>query len=44
MASLRELQAQEHGAEFIIGAGIDKLEEYCQLALRTPPYLLSVGE
>jgi hypothetical protein len=44
MTSLRMLQTQEDSAEFIIGAGIDKLEEYCQLALRTPAYLLSVGE
>ena len=44
MTSLRDLQLEEDGAEFIISAGIDKLEEYCHLALKTPAYLLSVGE
>ena len=44
MASLMDLQTSELGAEFIIRAGIDKLEQYHRQALRTPAYLVSVGE
>ena len=44
MASLMDLQTSELGAEFIIKAGIDKLEQYHRQALRTPAYLVSVGE
>jgi hypothetical protein len=38
------LQIQEDRAEFIIEAGLDKLDGYCGLALKIPAYLISVGE
>jgi hypothetical protein len=38
------LQDEEGRAEFILEAGIEKLDGYRELALRTPAYLLSVGE
>ena len=44
MLTLRGLQAREPEAEFIIEAGLTKLDEYYDQALLTPAYLLSVGE
>jgi hypothetical protein len=43
-SSLKELQIEERNAEFIIQAGIEKLDNYSELTLKTPAYLLSVGE
>ena len=37
-ASLTELQKNEDHAEFVIQAGIEKLNGYCTLALRIPAY------
>ena len=42
--ALKDLQEREPNAEFIIGAGLEKLEDYHQHALATPAYILSAGE
>lgn len=44
IASLKNLQLEEPQAQFIIEAGLDKLEDYYQRALEIPAYLLSAGE
>jgi len=38
------LKTDEYRAEFIIDAGIEKLEEYYQHTLDNPTYSLAVGE
>jgi hypothetical protein len=43
-SSLEALKLEELRAEFIIGAGLEKLEEYYEHALQIPAYVLSAGE
>ena len=42
--ALKDLQEREPNAEFIIEAGLEKLEDYHQHALAIPAYTLSAGE
>jgi hypothetical protein len=44
LSSLRDLKREEYRAEFIIDAGIEKLQEYYGHTLNNPAYSLAVGE